>query len=282
MSIANDLNDVVEASGDMLARLAIFADHIPDEWIRAAAALSEKATIRRRLPSDMVLWLVVGMAFFRNEPISEVARRLNICAEGLANDALLADSALSQARQRLGKQPLEWLFRQCADVWGRERYPEDHWHGLQVFAIDGALFRTQDMPELRAHFGSVNTSTNRQTPYPMLRLVTLMNVCSHVIANAAISPYRKGEIPLASEFIQSLPDKSVTLLDKGFFGADLLLCIQAEDTDRHWLIPERKGLVYTELERYDDGDRLLQMKVSPQARKKNPALPTQASSRSDL
>lgn len=80
----------------MLARLAIFADHIPDEWITAAAALSEKATIRRRrLPSDMVLWLVVGMAFFRNEPISEVARRLNICAEGLANDALLADSALS-------------------------------------------------------------------------------------------------------------------------------------------------------------------------------------------
>ena len=42
----------------------------------------------------------------------------------------------------------------------------------------------------------------------MLRLVTLMNVRSHVIANAAISPYRKGT--LASEFIHSLPDKSVT------------------------------------------------------------------------
>ena len=66
----------------------------------------------------------------------------------------------------------------------------------------------------------------------------------------------------------------MTLLDKGFFGADLLLRIQAEDTDRHWLIPERKGLVYTELERYGDGDRLLQMTVSPQASKKNPALPT--------
>ena len=33
-------------------------------------------------------------------------------------------------------------------------------------------------------------------------------------------------------------------------------------------------VVYTELERYGDGDRLLQMTVSPQARKKNPALPT--------
>ena len=83
---------------------------------------------------------VVGMAFFRNEPISEVARRLNICAEGLANDALLADSALSQARQRLGNSRSSGCSKQCADV-GGERYPEDHWHGLQVFAIDGALFR---------------------------------------------------------------------------------------------------------------------------------------------
>ena len=126
MSIANDLNDAMDASGETLARLDVFTQHIPDEWIMAAATLSDKATIRRRrLPADLVLWLVVGMAFFRNEPISEVARRLNICAEGLANDVLLADSALSQARQRLGKQPLEWLFKQCANVWGRERYPED-------------------------------------------------------------------------------------------------------------------------------------------------------------
>lgn len=276
MSIANDLNDVMAASANTLARLAVFAEHIPDEWINAAAALSAKVTIRRRrLPADLVLWLVVGMAFFRNEPISEVARRLNICAEGLANEALLADSALSQARQRLGKQPLAWLFKQCADVWGCERYPEDLWHGLQVFAVDGALFRTQDTPELRAHFGSGNTSTDRQTPYPMLRLVALMNVRSHVIANAAISPYRKGEIPLASEFIHSLPNDSVTLLDKGFFSADLLLRIQNEASNRHWLIPERQGLVYTELKRYGEGDRLLQMTVSPQARKKNPALPAQ-------
>ena len=44
----------------------------------------------------------------------------------------------------------------------------------------------------------------------MLWLVTLMNVRSHVIANAAISPYRNRGNPLASEFIHSLPDKPVT------------------------------------------------------------------------
>ena len=196
MSIANDLNDVVEASGDMLARLAILPTIFPTNGL-----LPLPPCLKRPLSADAAYLLIwscgssLGMAFFRNEPISEVARRLNICAEGLANDALLADSALSQARQRLGKQPLEWLFKQCADVWGRERYPEDHWHGLQVFAIDGALFRTQDMPELQSTFRLGNTSTNRQTPTRCCGWSRLMNVRSHVIANAAISPYRKGEIP---------------------------------------------------------------------------------------
>lgn len=41
---------------------------------------------------------------------------------------------------------------------------------------------------------------------------------------------------------------------------------------RHWLIPERKGLVYEEVERFNEQDRLLRMKVSPQARKRNPDL----------
>ncbi len=69
------------------------------------------------------------------------------------------------------------------------------------------------------------------------------------------------------------------LLDTGFFSADLLLHIQTEATNRHWLIPERKGLVYTELERYGDSDRLLQMKVSQE---KPSAANALASSRSDL
>jgi Transposase DDE domain/Insertion element 4 transposase N-terminal len=273
MSVQQKLQEAWECSDEALQSLDLFAEHIPTQWIDSALSLSSHATIRRRrLPADRVVWLVVGMAFFRNEPIEEVARRLNICAEGLANEELLARSGLSQARQRLGDEPLEQLFKQCANVWGVERYPSDDWRGLQVYAIDGALFRTQDNETLRSHFGSGNTATDRQTPFPMLRLVALMNARSHIIANAAISPYRKGEIPLAKAFIDAIPTHSVTLLDKGFFSAELLLSISA-DTQRHWVIPERKGLVYEVVEHHGPGDCLLKMKVSPQARKRNPALP---------
>jgi len=254
--------------------LSTFAQHIPVEWVESALHLSSAATIRRRrLPADQVLWLVLGMALFRNEPVSEVARRLNICAQGLASDRLMARSGVSQARQRLGAKPVEWLFRQTGAVWGQERYPGDDWQGLQVLAADGAVLRTPDNAALRAHFGSGNTGTDRQTPYPMMRVVALMNVRSHVLLDAQLSPYRRSEIRLADDFIDRIPDHSVTLFDKGFWSADLLLGVAAGGAQRHWLIPARKGLVSETLQTYNADDQLLQMRVSPQARKRHPGLP---------
>lgn len=251
-----------------------FTQNIPVEWIESALTLSSQATIRRRrLPSDQVLWLVIGMALFRNEPIHEVARRLNICAQGLANESLLAKSGVTKARTRLGSEPIEWLYRKTAKHWGLERYSEDTWKDLQVFAIDSALLRTPDTAELREHFGSGNTSTDRQTPFPMMRLVSLMNVRSNVMVDAQISPYRKGEIPQAQSLIHHLPENSVTLLDKGFWSANLLLTLTQDKANRHWVIPARKRLVSQEIKRYNSHDCLLEMKVSPQARKKNPDLP---------
>lgn len=72
--------------GDMFnfSNLSTFTYNIPVEWVADALELSWHATIRRQcLPGDQVLWLVLGMALFRDEPIHEVARRLNICAQGL-------------------------------------------------------------------------------------------------------------------------------------------------------------------------------------------------------
>ncbi len=274
MSLHDLLDDTQSGCSAFVQSFDSLTEHLPSAWVESSLSLSSHATIRRRrLPQDMVLWLVVGMAMFRNEPVNEVARRLNISADGLANDQLLARSGLSQARQRLGAEPMAWLFKQSASVWGHQRYPEDDWLGLQLFAVDGAVFRTQDTPELRDHFGSGNTSSERQTPYPMLRLVALMNLRSHIIVDAAITPYRNNEMPSARTLLNSLPDHSITLLDKGFFSAELLLDISEKGTQRHRLIPAKSNAVYEVIEDYGEGDRLVSMRVSPQARKRNPALP---------
>src|SRR5690606_41963958 len=59
------------------------------------------------------------------------------------------------------------------------------------------------------------TTLFRSTPFPMMRLVALMNVRSHVILDAQLSPYRRSEMRLADEFLQQIPDHSITLFDKG-------------------------------------------------------------------
>lgn len=273
MSVQQHLLDL----GDLFnfSDLSTFTQNIPVEWVACALDLSSQATIRRRrLPADQVLWLVLGMALFRDEPVHEVARRLNICAQGLASDHLLARSGVTEARKRLGADPVEWLFRKTGNQWGAERYRDDTWQGLQVFAVDGALLRTPDTPELRDHFGSGNTPTERQTPFPMLRLVALMNVRSHVILDAQLSPYRRSEMRLADAFLQQIPNHSVTLFDKGFWSAELMLDLSGNGIDRHWLTPARKNLVSEEVASYGKNDRLVRMKVSQQARKRNPDLPT--------
>lgn len=96
----------------------LFAEHLPAEWIQHLLTLSAHATIYR----------------------------LNLSADGEAGISLLARSAVTQERQRVGAALVEWLFRQTAQTWGAERYLKDDWHGLQLFAIDGAQFRTPMNP----------------------------------------------------------------------------------------------------------------------------------------
>ena len=63
----------------------------------------------------------------------------------------------------------------------------------------------------------------------------------------------------------------MTLFDKGLWSTDLLSGLATAGGKRRWLLPARKALVSEEVTR--DGDRLLRMKVSAQARKRNPGLP---------
>jgi len=101
MSLQQQLLDLGELFN--FADLSTLTQNIPIEWVASALDLSAQASIRRRLPGDQVLWLVLGMALFREEPVHEVARRLNICAQGLASHDLLARSGIAEARKRLGR-----------------------------------------------------------------------------------------------------------------------------------------------------------------------------------
>lgn len=70
-----------------------------------------------------------------------------------------------------------------------------------------------------------------------------------------------------------IPDHSLTVFDKGFLSAELLLQVQQNGTERHWLIPAKNNSRWEHLDPHPT-DYRVRLKVSPQARERNPALPS--------
>ena len=65
MSLFQAIGETQACSDNFGRAFDVLIDHLPKQWIKTSLSLSSHATIRRRrLPEDMVLWLVIGMAMF--------------------------------------------------------------------------------------------------------------------------------------------------------------------------------------------------------------------------
>jgi hypothetical protein len=106
-----------------------------------------------------------------------------------------------------------------------------------------------------------------------VRLVALMALRSHLIAAATFGAYGNGEHTYAEDLWDRLPDNSLSILDKGFLAANVLIPLQLSGNERHWLTPAKKNTRWRILETLGSNDWLVEMEVSPSARKKNPTLP---------
>jgi hypothetical protein len=100
-----------------------------------------------------------------------------------------------------------------------------------------------------------------------------MALRSHMIARAAFGPYDNGEYTYAAQLWDRMPDASLTLIDKGFLSAALLLSLQNSGKNRHWLLPAKSTTKWRRLKRLGKGDELIEMDVSSEARRKHPGLP---------
>lgn len=249
-----------------------FQSDIPTDWIEDALKMTGKATLRRRrLPAEQVVWLVIGMAMMRDRPITEVASKLDLILPD-RDDTPIAGSAIVEARKRVGDEPLKWLFEKCANQWAHASAARDRWHDLSLYAADGTTLRVPDSDENREHFGLAR-GPRADSGYPMLRLVALTALRSHIVAAAAFGPFNKSEHQYASELWTELPNNSLTLIDRGFLGAKVLLGIQHGGLNRHWLTRAKSNSSWEVLESFGRFDKLVEFNVSSAARAKNPELP---------
>jgi len=245
--------------------------NVPAEWIEQALQATGTATVRhRRLPAVQVVWLVIGMALFRNRAIVEIVDKLDLALPG--RSPTVAASAVPKARARLGAEPLAWLFTRSADEWAHASAAAHRWRGLALYGVDGSTLRVADSDENRAFFGG--TKTHRGVSgYPLVRLAGLMALRSHLLASAAFGAYDNGEHSYATDLWPSVPEDSLTILDKGFLAAGVLIPLARDGHNRHWLIPAKSNLRWRVVRRFGPRDFLVEMDVSRQALAKDPTLP---------
>lgn len=254
--------------------------HLHPAWVEEALLATGAATVRRRrMPAEQTIWLLLGMAVLRDLPITMVARQLDVALPAHDGSRTVASSALTQARARLGSEPMEWLFLRSAEEWANRSADADRWRGLALYGVDGTTLRVADSPENRAHFGGQDSGRHeggrdeRQSGYPLMKLVVLMALRSHVLGAAVFGPFATDERSYAASLWQTVPENSLVLVDRHHLNAGVLVPLMTTGT-RHWLTRAKSSTKFVSIRRLGAGDELVEFKVSSEARKKDTSLPT--------
>ncbi len=242
-------------------------------WIEEALEATGTATIRkRRLPAEQVVWLVLGLALYRDWSISRVVNHLHLALPGESGRGVVPSASI-QARARLGDEPMRWLFERCAQSWAHASADRHRYRGLALYGVDGTTVRTLDSAENRAHFGGQSGGDRGASGYPQARLVTLMALRSHLLAAARFGPYAVGETTMAEELWPELPDDSLCIVDREFLAVRCLSAIEDQDRNRHWMTRAKSRSRWRTVKRLGRGDELVELEFSDQTRRANPEMP---------
>lgn len=246
---------------------------LPPQRIREAVERFGRASQRvRALPAELTAWVVVLLGLFRRLSYEGLLATL---AEGGWRSAPWSGgeppttSALSRARDRLGVEPMEWLFARSAIEW-LASLPGRFVGSFRVFAVDGASYLVPDSAANREHFGAP-ASTRGRTGYPQMRVVALVDVFTRVVAAFRRGPFREGEITLARRLLCDFPQKAFAVLDRLFCCFDLLYEIHVERKG-HFLVRVPRHVLTRRTRSLGRGTWLVEVRASPRLRRLHPEL----------
>jgi hypothetical protein len=194
----------------------------------------------RLLPARVVVYYVLGLCLFFGEAYEEVMRLL---VDGLRflgswrNEwRVPTTGAISQARQRLGAEPLRVLFERVAAPCAKQG-TQGAWLGsLRLMAIDGFVLDVPDTKDNDAAFGRSGGVKN-PAPFPQVRVVGLGECGTHAIVAARFGPWRVDENNFAKELIADFEPGMLVMADRGFYAYRLWEEAAASGADLLWRMP---------------------------------------------
>jgi hypothetical protein len=217
--------------------LGVIAKFFPAEKIHAVLEETNRASIRERdLPAHVVVYYVIALALYMRSSYREVLRCLLEGVQWLLNPSakvnVAGKSGISQARSRLGAEPLRKLYDAVVGPIAEKRTQGAWYRQWRLVSLDGSTLDVADTADNDKAFGRPGSSRGCSA-FPKIRFVALLENGTHVLWGAQMDQYATDELTLAEKVIPWLGEGMLCLADRFFpsyklwrtaakTGADLL------------------------------------------------------------
>ena len=220
--------------------LGVLTKTFPLTRVRAVLAATGKASQRERdLPAHVVVYYAIALALYMQSSYREVLRGLLEGVQWLLDPAVTlkvaGNSGISQARTRLGWEPLRQLHDEVVKPIAVAATKGAWYRSLRLVSVDGSTLEVADEAANDKAFGRPGASRG-VSAFPQVRFVSLVENGTHVLFGTQLGPYATGEITLAKAVLSALRKGMLCLADRNFFGFTLWVQARSTGADLLWRV----------------------------------------------
>jgi len=218
--------------------LGVVSKTFPLSTIHAILSRTGKASKRQReLPAHVVIYYVIALALFMQASYREILRCLLEGLQWLKRPGekihVTGKSGISQARTRMGWEPIEALHDEIVRPIAKEKTKGAWFRSWRLVSLDGSTLDVADTRENREAYGYPGASRGKSA-YPQIRFVSLVENGTHVLFGSRMGPYAMGECTLAKSVVKNLTPGMLCLADRYFPGFELWKQAHATGADLVW------------------------------------------------
>ena len=238
--------------------LGVVARVFPRETVDAVLRETGRITQRQRqLPAHVMVYYVIALALYMQASYREVLRCLLEGVRWLMGPGVeikvAGKSGISQARTRLGSEPLQGLHDRIVAPIALKRTQGAWLRKWRLVSLDGSTMAVADTEDNEQAFGRPGQSRGKAA-HPQIRFVSLVENGTHVLFGTRMDGYHTGETTLARQVVGDLRQDMLCLADRNFFGFELWRQAQANGADLLWRV--KKNLLLPCIRRLSDGSYL--------------------------
>jgi transposase IS4-like protein/DDE family transposase len=200
--------------------LGVVAKFFPVEKIRQVLEETKRASIRERdLPAHVVVYYVIALALYMRSSYREVLRCLLEGVQWLLDPSapvkVAGKSGISQARSRLGAEPVKRLYAAIVAPIAEKRTKGAWYRQWHLVSLDGSTLDVADTADNEKAFGRPGASRG-SSAFPKIRFVALLESGTHILWAAQMGRYATDELTLAESVIPALGNGMLCLADRFF------------------------------------------------------------------